>query len=100
MSKTEKLNEEQVFKQEVADDELEVVAGGYDGGNSYVDADCPSGTHANNNCTNILYRDIYAGGFPNCAATVEDGSWCSENDACHNHAIWYKGMEDCNKAWR
>ena len=28
MSKTEKLNEEQVFKQEVADDELEAVAGG------------------------------------------------------------------------
>ena len=28
MSKTEKLNEEQVFKQEVSDDELEAVAGG------------------------------------------------------------------------
>ena len=57
------------------------------------------------NCENIHYRDIYKGGFPNCAATVEDGSWCGTNDACSNNAIKYKGMENCfanycNKAWK
>ena len=31
MSKTEKLNEEQVFKQALDDDELEAVAGGGEG---------------------------------------------------------------------
>lgn len=36
-----------------------------------------------------------------CAATVEDGSWCSSNDACHtSNAIRYTGMNDCSKAWK
>ena len=57
------------------------------------------------NCIEAHYRDIYKGGFPNCAATVEDGSWCGKNDACSNNAIKYKGMEncfaaDCSKAWK
>lgn len=58
-----------------------------------------------NNCVNSFYRDIYQGGFPNCAATVEDGSWCGTNDACVSTAVHYKGMEecsfsDCSKAWK
>lgn len=87
MSKTEKLNEEQVFKQEVSDDELEAVAGG------------APGTGDKNNCNNAHRRDIYGGaGFPNCAATVEDGSLCNTNDACLYLSVRYKGMTDCTKA--
>ena len=33
-------------------------------------------------------------------ATVEDGSHCGVNDACHKNAIDYKGRIDCAKAWR
>ena len=44
---------------------------------------------------------MYGGGsFPNCAATVEDGSWCKRNDACHDKAVDYRGMGSCKKAWR
>jgi len=58
-----------------------------------------------NDCVKSLYRDIYKGGFPNCVATVEDGSWCGSNDACTLNAIRYTGMEDCafadcSKAWK
>ena len=58
-----------------------------------------------NNCIEAHYRNIYEGGFPNCAATVEEGSWCGSNDACKKDAIRYKGMEncfaaDCSKAWK
>jgi hypothetical protein len=93
MSKTEKLNEEQVFMQELDDDELEVVAGG---------EGCKASLKAGSNCVQNTIRDIYGGdGFPNCAATVEDGSWCSKNDACYNvNAIVYIGRTDCSKAWR
>ena len=52
------------------------------------------------NCARDHSRQIYGGGFPNCAATVEDGSWCGSSDACVYIAIDYKGMTDCNKAWR
>ena len=36
------------------------------------------------------------------AATVEDDSWCGENDACHECAVEYKGFTSwqCEKAWR
>ena len=58
-----------------------------------------------NDCHISYYRDIYKGGFPNCAATVEDGSWCDKNDACTLNAIRYQEMEgcylsDCKKAWK
>ena len=57
------------------------------------------------NCVEALYRDIYQGVFPNCAASAEDGSWCGENDACLANAVHYTGMEkcsfsDCSKAWK
>lgn len=79
--------EAEVFGQELAPEELEGVAGGGD----------PSDT----NCTDHTYgRNIYYTGFPNCAATVEDGSFCWTNDACWNSQVIYKFMNDCSKAWR
>ena len=86
MSKNEKLNEEQVFKQEISDKELENVSGG-----SIFDF-----------CDNNSFheRDIYSGdGFPNCANTVEDGSFCDTNDACYSFAVTYTNMVDCSKSW-
>ena len=104
MSEEQRAHENEVFDQEVSLDELEAVAGGYDcSAESRIlpwtlddqwDAD-------KDNCVQDHYRQIYGGnGFPNCAATVEDGSWCGTNDACNNNAIDYKGMNDCSKAWR
>ena len=99
MSKTEKLNEEQVFKQELDDDELEAVAGG---GGAFAKGGTGEDPEAwdkdSDHCVNHHYRDIYDGGFPNCAATVEDGSWCDTNDACTFTAVNYQGMNDCTKA--
>ena len=96
MSKTEKLNEEQIFKQEVSDDELEAAVGGRhrpgEKGKAFWWDDDP------NNCTENHWRQIYSGGFPNCAASVEDGSWCGTNDACNAEAVNYQGMDDCIKA--
>lgn len=92
MSKTEKLNEEQVFKQALDDDELDAVAGGRDFTGSEEKDDT--------NCINVALRNIYGGdGFPNCASTVEDESWCDRNDACHSIAVVYvDSLESCWKA--
>jgi acetyltransferase-like isoleucine patch superfamily enzyme len=101
MSKTEKLSEEKVFKQEVADDELQAVSGGSYGscgGAASASQTVPSWDADQNHCVKDHYRNIHEGGFPNCAATVEDGSWCGSNDACHHDAVLYKGMDDCSKA--
>ena len=81
------MSEKEVFIQKVSDEEMEAVAGG-EGVNDY-DYDCVS-EH---------WRDIYFGGFPNCAATVEEGSLCDTNDACVAGAVVYKGMHVCYKAW-
>ena len=79
--------ENEVLVQELSLEELASVAGGGD----------PSDV----NCTTHVYgRNIYYGGFPNCAATVEDGSWCGQNDACYNISVIYKFMADCGKAWK
>ena len=54
-----------------------------------------------NNCVDAVFRWINKPDFPNCAATVEDGSHCMDNDACFGvNAIKYFGMDDCTKAWR
>ena len=107
MSDDQKAREEEVFDQELSLDELDAAAGGtHDdcGGigrslgcrNGYVVRDSDQ-----NNCTKDHYRQIYGGGgFPNCAATVEDGSWCGTNDACYDKAVEYQGRTDCKKAWR
>lgn len=85
-------NEKKVFEQEVSAEELNMVSGG-------------SGSETDP-CVMELRRNIRAGkGFPNCAYSVEDGSWCRKNDACNSEAVVYTGMHnhcggmDCEKAW-
>lgn len=84
------MNEEAVFAQKVSDEELESINGGKGGQNNST----------NYYCNAQWFRRIYEGGFANCAATVNDGSWCWSNDACWDLSIVYKGMTDCRKAWR
>ena len=91
------MSEEEVFEQEVSKEELENAAGGRVHGNFYHH---PSTTSTKYGCTKYQVRNIYEGGFPNCAATVEDGSFCYENDACFSMAVNYSHMESCSKAWQ
>lgn len=108
-----KSREEAVFVQEVSDDELEAVAGGQEPWEDYACAQSyfRDAVHINN-CINLQNRQIYLDYwneethnwelrkiFPNCANTVEDGSWCDTNDACVFNAVKYLGNVDCNKAW-
>ena len=88
-NETEKdlAQEKEVFEQEVSTDEIEAVAGG----------DCE---RVQARCTVETIRWIYENSFPDCAATVEDGSWCYESDACYGEAILYYGMTECHKAWK
>ena len=97
MSEEQKAKEDEVFDQELSLDDLDAAAGG--------SGDCnePSvcGQPSYDSCTRNHNRQIYGGGgFPNCAATVEDGSWCKSSDACYNEAIDYKDTSSCSKAWR
>ncbi len=74
--------EKEVFEQETSADELENASGGVA---SYVPT--PK-------------KNIYEGGFPNCAATVEEDSWCGANDACILDEVRYKEMKECYRAWK
>ena len=90
------LNEQSgaILEQEVSLDELEATAGGRDGHLIQFDDD-------RNNCMRTYSRQIYGGsGFANCAAVVEDDSWCDTNDACYHESVKYEGMNDCARAWR
>ncbi len=78
--------EDEVLAQELSPDELEAVSGG--------DQD-----EDRKNCVRYSERNIYLGGFPNCAATVEDGSFCSSNDACYHSMVGYYILVECQKAW-
>ena len=96
LSEEGKAEEKAVFAQEVSQEELENVSGGAGTG-------CWS--NGRRSCLAQLYRNMYddfytGAGFPNCANTVNDGSWCGENDACFSMAIIYEDMTDCHKAWR
>ena len=85
------MSEEMVFAQELSDDELETVNGGAETG-------CRCAMYQ---CTGNNFRYIYfLNRFPDCAATVEDGSWCWSNDACTLVQVTYTGMNDCSRAWR
>ena len=98
MSDEMKKKEEEVFAQSLSDEELESVNGGW-----VYCGSTPEGepTEPTSHCELILSRDIYGdAGFANCAATVEDGSWCGNNDACFGNAIMYTNMKNCSKAWR
>jgi hypothetical protein len=100
MSSEDRAREDDVFGQELSVEDLDAAAGGVDS-----DSDI-------RHCVQKHARSIYEGGFPNCAATVEDGSQCGTNDACYNDAIvyWdvkgrpgdgpYAGESNCEKAWR
>ena len=98
-------NEKKVFSQEVNKDDLNAVAGAEHVESEYYDR-YVCGATQRNNCVTADDRNIYGGkGFPNCAATVEDGSHCVTNDACFWNSVVYKGTEkcaviDCKKAWR
>ena len=88
--------ENAVFHQELSDAEMAGTVGGR--GEEYF-RNCENAAQDYQHCTDLWSRNIYEGGFPNCAATVEDGSWCGENDACYKMAIEYIHMRDCEKAW-
>lgn len=78
--------EDEVLAQPLSPDELEAVSGG-DQDDDRV------------NCVRYSERNIYLGGFLNCAATVEDGSWCDSNDACYHSMVSYYILVECQKAW-
>ena len=80
-----KMSEKDVFIQNVSDEEMEAVAGGT--GDERFECDV------------YTTRDIYNHAFPNCAATVERDSWCSDNDACWDQSVQYRNMKECHKAW-
>ena len=96
MKSVVRKTEDAVFREKLSDTELAGTAGGLCG--SYQGS-CLDATYDDGQCTSFYSRNIYDGGFPNCAATVEDGSWCKNNDACYDLAVSYEGMHDCAKAW-
>ena len=93
-----KAKEEEVFSQDVSAEELGTISGG-----SSIVLD---GDDDTSNCVELQKRKIYGGrGFPNCAATVESGSWCGKSDACTNYAVVYDDIHgcflaDCHKSWK
>ena len=78
--------EDEVLAQPLSPEELEAVSGG--------DQDDDRA-----NCVGYSERNIYLGGFPNCAATVEEGSFCASNDACYHSMVGYYILQECQKAW-
>ena len=95
-----KKNEE-VLDQKVSLDELETATGGTFGPLSDLIGGRIKFDNDPENCMYTYKRQIYGGsGFANCAATVEDGSSCFQNDACSDTAVRYQGMNECSSAWR
>ena len=95
--------EEKVFRTAVSEEELEAAVGGEYPCKHFAWENCGGSWRYESlsDCIHQYNRDIYGGaGFANCAATVEDGSWCGINDACYLSSISYGGMKDCAKAWR
>lgn len=92
--------EKKILSQELSKEDLAEVAGGK---RDYYNDDCT------NNHRRQMYLKLewigegvshYVPCPSNCAATVEDGSWCWSNDACLDEAVVYVGMNSCTKAWR
>ena len=89
--------EEAILAQQVSEEELNGVTGG---------GKCPSqaqkDTFGANDCqTGGTTRWIYRRKFPNCAQSVESGSWCNSNDACYSYSsVHYTGMNDCSRSWK
>ena len=106
MSDEQKAREDEVFNQELSMEDLDAAAGGQRDCTEYMFA-YQKKDFDRSNCVVNYQRQIYGGnGFPNCAATVENGSHYVDNDACFEHAIQYQGFtggchtSDCRKAWR
>ncbi len=93
MTDKDKEREEKVFDQELSAEELNGVAGGSSDAPYYCSSTITQ-------CKINKDRNIYVPSFPNCAATVEDGSWCDDNDACYDSAVKYHPLKNCSKAWR
>ena len=90
--------EDAVFSYAVSEEELAQTDGGMSGLNGST---AEKNGDWNNNCKEMTWRNIYEGGFPNCAKTVKEGSWCSrKNDACNLFSVIYQGMTACEKVWR
>ena len=104
--------EKEVFAQEVAPEELEVVSGGTaipECGKIARETPACGKTAQHwdddeNACTRDHYRAIGGGdGFPNCAATVEESeryNSCAYVDACRLDTLEYQGMTICRNAWK
>ena len=107
MSEEQKAREEEVFDQELSLNDLDAAAGGSSeswrecGGKTFLYFRGGPIDDDTSNCVMHEKRNIYGGnGFPNCAATVEDGSHCANNDACYTTAVEYHpSLTDCKKAW-
>jgi len=85
-----------VFKEVVSPSELAAASGGECGYHGQILVpDSPFYT-----CDRVTRRWIYDGRFPNCAATVRDGSWCDMSDACYRSAIVYSDLRECDKSWK
>jgi len=83
--------ETKVFEENVSDAEGSGITGG--------DGACPGGVHEEN-CRIEHFRNRQESGNDNCAATAEDSSRCRDNDACDDYMVVYRGMKDCNRAWK
>ena len=104
MSDREK-KEQDILNQELSEDEMDTVAGGTDKCADGKFGGCFMGLGRRHSCDSEIYikygRPLYRpDGSLNCAATVEDGSWCGSNDACYDAEAVYLGMTDCRKAWK
>ena len=111
MSDQEK-KEQEIMNQEMSKDEMETVAGGLP---PFMHGTCgePSGKLMDEHCYSShmdtkCYGELHVengrpfrnpDGSVNCAATVEDGSWCGTNDACYDKQVAYMGIHNCAKAW-
>ena len=82
------LREEQVFSSELSENELEAASGGARKDEMW-----------NDTCSKAVKWYIYDTKFPDCNSTVDDGSWCSDSDACYSSAIVYSDMKTCGRSW-
>ena len=96
--------EKEILSQDISDEELSEVSGGVD--RDYWDRIHNEDCQGNNERQMHLKAEHgdagtwwYVPYFPNCAATVEENSWCASNDACYLSAVVYIGMNKCSKAW-
>ena len=84
------MSEKDILRQSLSDADLNEVSGGSQDPDAFQV-----------NCTRGQYRNIYGGKrFPNCAASVEDGSWCWTSDSCFSCAVLYTKTKECVMAWK